>query len=121
MGLREEMKMPAEFGAEVEDVLGPLMRRLGFEIDEVDDRQDDGGRDRHIVYYRSADCKVQVYQSAREGEVNCMIAPSGVPNQFGLNAQKWQHITRFSKRPDLPFKELLRAAREEYSSYPNPI
>ncbi|MUL65530.1 hypothetical protein BOO86_13710 [Mycobacterium sp. CBMA 234] len=50
-----------------------------------------------------------------------MIAPVDVPNEFGLNAAKWLHITGFTMRPDLPFEELLRAARNEYESYSNPI
>lgn len=98
-----------------------MLEQFGFVLDEVDDSPDEGGRRQHIVYFRSNDCKVQVYESAREGEVNCMIAPIDVPNEFGLRARKWQFLTRFSKRPDLPLAELAELARAEYKSYSNPL
>jgi hypothetical protein len=111
----------SEFSTEVQTIVGPVLEQLGFVLDEVDDSPDEGGRRQHIVYFRSNDCKVQVYESAREGEVNCMIAPIDVPNEFGLRARKWQFLTRFSKRPDLPLAELAELARAEYKSYSNPL
>jgi hypothetical protein len=111
----------SEFSTEVQTIVGPVLEQLGFVLDEIDDRPDEGGRRQHIVYFRSEDCKVQVYDSAREGEVNCMIAPIDVPNEFGLRARKWQFLTRFSKRPDLPLAELAELARAEYKSYSNPL
>jgi len=111
----------SEFSTEVQTIVGPVLEQLGFVLDEIDDRPDEGGRRQHIVYFRSEDCKVQVYESAREGEVNCMIAPIDVPNEFGLRARKWQFLTRFSKRPDLPLAELAELARAEYKSYSNPL
>ena len=111
----------SEFSAEVQTIVGPVLEQLGFVLDEIDDSPDEGGRRQHIVYFRSEDCKVQVYESAREGEVNCMIAPIDVPNEFGLRAKKWQFLTRFSKRPDLPLAELAELARAEYKSYSNPL
>lgn len=111
----------SEFSTEVQSIVGPVLEQLGFVLDEIDDSPDEGGRRQHIVYFRSEDCKVQVYESAREGEVNCMIAPIDVPNEFGLRARKWQFLTRFSKRPDLPLAELAELARAEYKSYSNPL
>jgi hypothetical protein len=111
----------SEFSTEVQTIVGPVLEQFGFVLDEVDDSPDEGGRRQHIVYFRSNDCKVQVYESAREGEVNCMIAPIDVPNEFGLRARKWQFLTRFSKRPDLPLAELAELARAEYKSYSNPL
>jgi hypothetical protein len=111
----------SEFSTEVQTIVGPVLEQFGFVLDEVDDSPDEGGRRQHIVYFRSEDCKVQVYESAREGEVNCMIAPIDVPNEFGLRARKWQFLTRFSKRPDLPLAELAELARAEYKSYSNPL
>jgi hypothetical protein len=111
----------SEFSREVQTIVGPVLEQLGFVVDEIDDSPDEGGRRQHIVYFRSEDCKVQVYESAREGEVNCMIAPIDVPNEFGLRARKWQFLTRFSKRPDLPLAELAELARAEYKSYSNPL
>jgi hypothetical protein len=111
----------SEFSTEVQTILGPVLEQFGFVLDAVDDSPDEGGRRQHIVYFRSNDCKMQVYESAREGEVNCMIAPLDVPNEFGLRARKWQFLTRFAKRPDLPLAELAELARAEYNSYSNPL
>ena len=111
----------SEFSTDVQTIVAPVLEQLGFVLDEIDDSPDEGGRRQHIVYFRSKDCKVQVYDSAREGEVNCMIAPIDVPNEFGLRARKWQFLTRFSKHPDLPLAELAELARAEYKSYSNPL
>jgi hypothetical protein len=97
----------SEFSKDVQTIVGPLLTELGFVLDEIDDSADEGGRGQHIVYYRSNDCKIQVYESSREGEVNCMIGLLSVPNEFGLRAKKWQFFTRFVKRPDLPLEELI--------------
>lgn len=113
--------MNTDFFAQVQQIMGSLLEGLGFVVDEVDDRSDKGGRRRHIVYYRSSDCKLQVYESSREGEFNCMIAPLDAPNAFGLDTKKWQFLTRFSKHPDLPLAELAAQARAEYESYANPL
>ncbi|MGA9490067.1 MAG: hypothetical protein WBV80_07405 [Mycobacterium sp.] len=111
----------SEFARDVHTTVGPLLEELGFVLDEIDDSPDKGGRRRHIVYYRSSDCKLQVNESSREGEFNCMIAPLDAPNAFGLDTTKWQFLTRFSKRPDLPLAELAAQARAEYESYANPL
>ncbi|HZC90801.1 MAG TPA: hypothetical protein VE400_09110 [Mycobacterium sp.] len=113
--------MSSEFSAEVQTIVGPLLTELGFVLDEVDDSPDPGGRSQHIVFYRSNDCKIQVYQSSREGETNCMIAPLGVPNEFGLRAKKWQYLIRFARHPDLPLGELVKFTRSEYEAYANPL
>lgn len=113
--------MVSEFSAAVQTIVGPLLSKYGFSLDEIDDSPDDGGRGQHIVYYRSNDCKIQVYDSSREGEVNCMIAPLDAPNKFGLRAKKWQYVTRFVKRPDVPLDKLAELARNEYKAYANPL
>ena len=108
------------FFMEVEAVVGPLLAQLGFRLDETDNTPDRGG-DRYIAYYRGKDCKLQIYQSSRDGETNCMNAPLGAPNEFGLRNEKWQYLTRFTKRPNLPATELIQIARREYESYSNPL
>lgn len=113
--------MASGFATGVQTIVGPLLTDRGFVLDEIDDSPDEGGRSQHIVYYRSNDCKIQVYESSREGEVNCMIAPLDVPNKFGLRAKKWQYLTRFTRRPDLPLEELAELARVEYEAYSNPL
>lgn len=113
--------MTSDFSSTVQAILGPVLTELGFVVDEIDDDPDAGGRERHIVYYRSSDCRMQIYQSAREGEVNCMIAPLDSPNAFGLTAKRWHYISRFSKRPDVPAQERLRIAIAEANSYADPL
>lgn len=113
--------MTSVFSEEVQRIVGPVLQGFGFVLYGSDDTPDEGGRYQHVVYYRSDDCKIQVYQSGREGETNCMIAPLDAPDSFGLRADKWQFLTRFSKRPDLPLDELLESARAEYNAYANPL
>ena len=64
----------------LKQAVGPLLEKLGFVLDELDDSPDEGGMERNIVYFRSRDCRLQIYDSAREGEINCMIAPLDAPN-----------------------------------------
>jgi hypothetical protein len=113
--------MTSNFTSEVETIVGPLLAEKGFTLDGADDSPDERGGNRHIVYYRSNDCKIQIYKSSREGEVNCMIAPLDAANEFGLRGDRWQYFTRFVERPNLPLDELIRAARAEYDSYSNPL
>lgn len=113
--------MASEFSRNVQAIVGPLLEELGFVLDEIDDSPDEGGRPQHVVYYRSTDCKIQVYRSSREGETNCMIAPLNAPNTFGLTAKKWHFISKFSRRPNVPPQERLRAAITEANSYADPL
>lgn len=101
--------------------MGPLLERLGYVLAEIDDSPDEGGRRQHVVYYRSNDCKIQVYESSREGETNCMIAPIDAADSFGPRAKKWQYLPRFSKQPDLPLAELAKLVRAGYEAYVNPL
>lgn len=113
--------MASEFSEEVQTIVGPVLEGLGFAFYGSDDSPDEGGRYQDIVFYRSDDCKIQIYQSGREGETNCMIAPLDAPDSFGLRADKWQYLLRFSKTPDLPLAELARLTRAEYNAYANPL
>lgn len=110
--------MTSEFAADVEAKIGPLLTILGFVEDEIDDGPDEGGIARHIVFYRSRDCKLQIFDSSREGEVNCMIAPLTALNKFGLAAKGWHYISNFSaKRTDISAQERLRIAIAEAEAY----
>lgn len=113
--------MTPDFSTDVQTTVGPLLADLGFVVDEVDDSPDEGGIERHIVYYRSSECKIQIYDFSREGEANCMIAPLDAPNEFGLTSKKWHYISKFSKRSDVPPQERLRLAIAEARSYANPL
>ena len=113
--------MTSDFAADVDATVGPLLTKLGFVLSGVDDGPDEGGIPRHIVYFRSRDCKLQIYDSSREGEVNCMIAPLTAPDQFGLTGRDWYYISKFSRRSDLPPEERLRIAIAEGKAYENQL
>ncbi|MCG7598116.1 hypothetical protein [Mycobacterium sp. PSTR-4-N] len=113
--------MMTAFADAVEAIVGPVLAVRGFMLDQVDDESDSGGRDLHVVYYRSPDCRIQVYQSSREGETNAMIAPSNAPNQLGLNAPGWQFLTTFIEQPAGPIAEVIEKARLEYHAYGEPL
>ena len=86
--------MGVTFSDEVQRIVEPTLADRGFVLD-------------------------QIYDSVRESEINCMIAPLGAPNEFGLRSpsKKWQFVIRFVNRPDLPFEELLDRERRERVSY----
>ncbi|BBX48754.1 hypothetical protein GCM10009641_02000 [Mycobacterium cookii] len=88
-----------------------MLQELGFALDEIDDDFDEGGRPGSVVYYRSRDCKVQVYKSSREASVNCMMAPLSAANIFGLydESNEWQYLRGFCPAPDLPLEELVKS------------
>lgn len=114
--------MTANFFTEVETIIGPLLAGKGFTLDGSEDSLDERGGRRQIVYYRSKDCKIQIYQSPRDNEINCMIAPLNAPNEFGPRADyRWQYFTRFVERPNLPLEELIHFAKAEKDSYSNPL
>jgi hypothetical protein len=103
------------FAQEVQTIVGPLLSNLGFTLDEVDDHVDEGGMLGSVVFYRSKDCKIQVYQSSREGNVNCMIARAEAPNRFGPQdmSYQWQYLTKFAPTPEMSLEELAQSVSFE--------
>lgn len=103
--------MTENFPEAAQSVVGSLLADLGFTLDEIDNNVDEGGRRGSVVYYRSDDCKIQIYQSAREGSVNCMIAPRSAPNVFGPydKSHSWQYLTKFSPAPNMSLEELVQS------------
>ena len=99
-----------DFPASVREIVEPLLVDLGFTLDTVNNDIDEGGRRGSVVYYRSGDCKMQIYRSAREGSINCMIAPLSAPNAFGPldRTGQWQYLTRFATGPRVPLEQLLK-------------
>ncbi|HEY0227226.1 MAG TPA: hypothetical protein VGC05_12730 [Mycobacterium sp.] len=81
---------------------------LGFRFDEYKGDADKWGRNAAVVFFRSRDCKIQVYDAPREGEINCMIAPLDAANELGLydSFGKWQYLPRFAIRQGLPLEEI---------------
>ncbi|MBA0047716.1 hypothetical protein [Mycobacteroides sp. LB1] len=107
--------MDDAFTEEAQSIVGPLLSDLGFTLDVIDDHVNEGGRTGSVVYYRSEDCKVQVYQSSREGSVNCMIAPLDAPNVFGPQDRSfsWQYLTKFAPMPEMSLEELAESVSFE--------
>ena len=111
--------MQESFAADVQSIVGPAMSELGFELDGIDDDVDEGGRSGRVVFYRRDDCKVQVYWSAREFEINAMIAPANAPNEHGLYDRfaMWHYFGEFEKRPDLPLEELVILRKRDKENF----
>jgi len=66
--------MTQEFLSGVRSIVEPVFTELGFQLDEYDDDVDEWGRKGSVVFFRSEDCKIQIYDSTRDGSINCMIA-----------------------------------------------
>jgi hypothetical protein len=102
--------MTQEFLAGVRSIVEPLLNELGFQLDEYDGDVDEGGRKGSVVFFRSNDCKIQVYDSTRDGSINCMIAPLNALNVFGQydSSGKWQYLPRFAIRQGVPLEEIMK-------------
>ncbi|OBB77135.1 hypothetical protein [Mycobacterium sp. 852014-52144_SCH5372336] len=100
-----------DFLNQVQSIVGPLLFELGFELEDVDLSVDEGGRSGGVVYYRSRDSKIQVYESSREASINCMIAPLNAPNEFGPHdrSHRWQYLTEFTPMPNTRLEELVES------------
>lgn len=99
--------MSEEFLAGVRSIVEPLLIQLGFQLDEFSD-VDKSGRKASVVFFRSKDCKIQVYDAPREGEINCMIAPLDAANVLGLydHSGKWQYLPMFAIRQGVALEEI---------------
>jgi hypothetical protein len=106
--------MTQEFLAEVRSIVEPLLNRLGFQLDEYDDEVVEAGARGAVVYFRSADCKIQIYNSPRGASVNCMIAPLDAHNVFGPSDEsgKWQYIVMLAIKQGVPREEISRDAMQ---------
>jgi hypothetical protein len=107
------------FVQEVQVIVGPLLSSLGFSVSTVDDDVDEGGRRGSVVIYRAQDCKVQLYYSSREGEINAMIGPLDAPDVHGLHdhSRKWHYFTDFATQPKLSLEELVQKNRDERANF----
>lgn len=102
--------MTVEFLAEVQSIVEPLLSGLGFWLDEYDGDVPEGGPRSSVVYFRSKDCKIQIYQSTREASINCMIAPLAAPNVFGPTdvSGKWQYVVMLAIEHGIPREEIIK-------------
>jgi hypothetical protein len=100
--------MTEEFVAGVRSIVEPLLIGLGFQLDEYDGDVDEWGRRGSVVFFRSEDCLIQIYDSSRDGGLNCMIAALDAPKVFGPHDQsgKWQYLPRFALRQGVPLEEI---------------
>lgn len=111
------------FADAVLKIVGPTLEGKGFSIDEIDADIDEGGRSGSAVYFRSVDCKIQIYKSAREGNINTMIAPLGAPNEFGPHDRSatWKFLNEFQPAPDPAVEELAKTVSYEARSEPEQL
>jgi len=110
--------MTRQFSTEVRSIVEPLLIDLGFVLDGVE-VFDEGGIPGTVVYYRSSDCKIQIYKSSRQGSINCMIAPLSADNEFCHRdpSSERQFITKFTPTPHVPLEELVKSV--SYKSRPD--
>lgn len=103
-------EMTQEFLVGVRSIVEPLLTDLGFQLDEFDDDVDEWGRKGSVVFFRSKDCRIQIYDSTRDGSINCMIAALDAPKVFGPHDQsgKWQYLPRFAIRQGVPLEEIRK-------------
>lgn len=101
--------MTQEFLMAVRSIVEPLLTELGFQLDEY--VGDIGASDKKgsAVIFRSEDCKIQVYDSRRNGDINCMIAPLAATNTFGPydSSGVWQYIALFAIKAGVSNEELM--------------
>jgi hypothetical protein len=104
-----------DFTQQVQRIIGPLLSSLGFTLDAIDNDVDEGGPKGAVVFYRARDCKIQIYRSSREGEINAMIGPLDAPNEHGLydQSRKWHYFNDFTDEPKLTLEELVRKLRDD--------
>ncbi|OBI20879.1 hypothetical protein A5712_17350 [Mycobacterium sp. E2327] len=107
--------MTQEFLAGVRAIVEPLLIQLGFQLEEFSDI-DHCGRKASVAFFRSKDCKIQVYDAPREGEINCMIAPLDAANVLGLYdpSGKWQYLPTFAIRQGVPPEDIRDADLPEF-------
>jgi hypothetical protein len=102
--------MTQEFIHGVQSIVEPLLVQLGFRLDESDESVDEGARKGSVAFYRSDDCKIQIYDSTRDGSINCMIAPLDAPNVFGPHDRsgRWQYLPRYAIWQGVPLDEIRK-------------
>ncbi|WP_139813531.1 hypothetical protein [Mycobacterium simiae] len=107
------------FPDDVQSIVGPALSGMGFTLDTVDESVDEGGRMGSVAIYRGADCKIQIYYSSREGEVNAMIGPLDAPNKHGAydDSGKWRYFSDFETRPTVSLEELVKDLRAERANF----
>ncbi|BBY26402.1 hypothetical protein [Mycolicibacterium sediminis] len=111
--------MTSTFEGEVDRIVGRTLSTYGLRFDGTFVGLDADGAGLAICYFRSANCKLQIYTSEREGETGCMIAPADAPNVFGPTDDSgwWKFLTDVNQDADDPF----RGVPTEAGSYGVPL
>ncbi|OBA59472.1 hypothetical protein A5647_17670 [Mycobacterium sp. 1100029.7] len=88
--------------AELNQFLKPTLLRFGFNLDEIRDAEPYGNLPAWALYYRRADCKLQICWSSRDGGIDFLLAPLDAPNEFGLRSKskKWKLMLLLSDAHD---------------------
>jgi len=80
---------------------------------------DEGGRTGTVVFFRNEVCRLQIYWSSREHEINCMIGPLDAPDVHGLydKSNTWHYLNDFVPVPKVPLEELVKQLRDERRNF----
>lgn len=115
----EGLTVEDNFVQEVQRIVGPLLSSMGFVLYAIDNEVDEGGPKGSVVFYQASDCKVQIYRSSREGEINAMIGPLDAPDVHGLydRSRKWHYFNDFADSPKVPLEELVRRLQGDRSNF----
>lgn len=112
--------MKEDFPQLAQEIVGPLLTRMGFVLHGVDNSVDEGGPKGSVIFYQGQDCKIQIYhRSSREGEINAMIAPVAAPDEYGLynRSRMWHYFNEFADEPKPPLEELVEKLKAERDNF----
>jgi hypothetical protein len=103
---KRRLKLCEEFRSRVETLLGDFFTAKGLVLDEV---IPDDQCSRYVLVYRSPACKVAIYYSMHDGEVNCVLGSLGSDNR-DVDGDGWTYIRELQYKGREPSIEELLAA-----------
>lgn len=88
--------------SDLAEFLAPSMSRAGLALDEIQDDITYAERRAWAIYYRSADCRLQICWSEREEGIDFMLAKLCAPDEFGLlnQSKTWHYMLLLSDIDD---------------------
>ncbi|MBB4854717.1 hypothetical protein HNP40_002104 [Mycobacteroides chelonae] len=115
--------MKMNYSTEVAQHMGVVLSRFGFTLEEASDSITYGDRPAGAVFYRSADCKLQICWSARDGGLDIMLARLDAPNEFGLanKSKKWHFLLMLDESEDGLVTPAVGASSEELWAWRNAL
>jgi hypothetical protein len=97
--------MTLGFSKAVERFLAEFMSSNGFSIDDFKEL---GAEGKSAVFVKSADRKLCIYLSQRDGEINCMIGSTKANNDEIGSGIGWSYVNSvLNRRRSLSIEELL--------------